>query len=694
MTGITFLAPAFLIGAAAIAVPILVHLTHRQRKDAIRFPSLMFLTKIPYRTHRRQRIRHWPLFLMRSLALVLLVTAFARPLLEDVGSAAGAMARARELVILLDRSHSMAYGDRWARAVSEARDIVGRVGPDDKATLVLFAERAVAVNQGTSDRTTLLAALDGAEVGYEATRYEPALQLAREIVERTDRPRSEVVLISDLQRTGWDDQQVTRLPEAADLVVVDLSEEAAVNLSVASATVSRSLTAGRERVVVTATVTNHGTNAVDELSARLLVDGEEVGVESISLEPYSSGRVQFEPFAVPGRPVRGVVVAGEDALPEDNSFRFVIAKNDPVPVLLVGPGARGGAANLYLRRALEIGTQPGLRLTERSRSQLALSDLGGQRVVILNDVPYPVGPLGRRLGEFVENGGGLLVLLGRRSQPGGWPAEGLELLPARIGGTTDRSATGGGTLSAIDYDHPGLKPFRAPRSGDFSAARFFRYHRLELKDFARSVARFDDGALFLAEVGHGEGRVIAWASGLENFWNDLPIQPVFLPLIQQLVNYLAAYVEPRSSYRVGEVVDLSERGSDSAEELAAAAQLVVQRPAGGRVLLRPESDSHFLTLDRPGFHEVRIAGAGNEPALTIAANADPSESDLTALDLEEVVGALTSAGGGAAGTAPALQLSAEERERRQGLWWYLLVGAGILLLGETYVSNRLSRAGR
>ncbi|UCF21277.1 MAG: BatA domain-containing protein [Gemmatimonadota bacterium] len=694
MIGFSFLAPVFLIGAAAIAIPVLVHLTHRQSKDAVRFPSLMFLAKIPYRARRRQRIRHWPLFLMRSLALALLVAAFARPLLEDVAASAGALVSARELVILLDRSHSMAYGNRWERALAEGREIVGGMGADDRATLVLFGERAAAVSQSTSDRAALLAALDAAELGYEATRYGPALQLAREIVERADRPRKEVVLISDLQRTGWDDQQVIGLPEGAELTVVDLSEKEALNLSIASATATRSRTADREQAAVTAAVNNHGTAAIEGLSVRLLVDGQEVGVEKISLAPRSSGRVRFEPFNLPGRPLSGVVRAGDDALPEDNEFRFVIAKSDPVSVLMVGSGARSGTGNLYLRRALEIGTEPGFRLTERSLSQLTLADLGEQRVVILNDVSYPAGTLGRRLGEFVGNGGGLLMVLGRRSRPEGWPTEGLTLLPAKIGGTTDRSAMGGGTLSYVDYDHPGLELFQAPRSGDFSAARFFRYHRLELKDSARALASFDDRAALLAEMRHGQGTVIVWASGLENFWNDLPLQPVFLPLIQQLVNYLARYVEPRSWYRVGEVLDLSDGSLGGGAALSAAAELVVRRPSGERVLLRPERESHYLALDKPGFHEVRVAGGSGEPALTVAVNMDPLESDLAALDLEEIVGTLTYEGGESAGTPSPVQLSAEERERRQGLWWYLLVGAGILLLSETYVSNRLSRAGR
>ena len=56
-----FLTPAFLAGLAALAVPVLVHLTNRPRRETMAFPSLMFLRQIPYRSVRRQSLRHWPL---------------------------------------------------------------------------------------------------------------------------------------------------------------------------------------------------------------------------------------------------------------------------------------------------------------------------------------------------------------------------------------------------------------------------------------------------------------------------------------------------------------------------------------------------------------------------------------------------------------------------------------------------------
>jgi antitoxin component of MazEF toxin-antitoxin module len=623
--GFSFLAPLFLAGAAAIAIPILIHLTHRERKDALAFPSLMFISQIPYKTHRRQKIRHWLLFLMRTLAIVLVAAAFARPLLDDSGRAAQAFAGARELVVLLDNSHSMAYGDRWDRAVTAARRAVDAVGPDDRVTLITFSEQAEALTQRTSDTSLLLAALSRAEVSFGVTRFGSALELAREIVERSDRPRSEVLLISDFQRTGWDARQAVRLPEGTVLTQVDLSDPNAVNLAVSGAAIARTRSDRRELVTISAQLANLGTQRVEDVGVSLEVDGEQLQVQPLSLEPGETSVLRFSSFVAPARSVSGVIRAGSDALPADNEFRFVVSPADPISILIVEPRAAGPDHTLYLRQALGIGGDPGFVVD--------------------------VGP-------------------------------------------ADRSSAGGGTLSSIEYEHPVFELFRTPRSGDFSGARFFRYRRMDAREGVRVLARFDDGGSALAEGRRGEGRVLVWASDFQNFWNDLAVQPLFLPFTHRLMTYLSGYVEPETWFRVGDVIDLSQNPMFGGDVIIDEPEIIIESPIGDPVVLQLDRGSRFVRLDEAGFYQIRFVENRDDRAYVAAANLDPRESDLTALDPEELAGAVTAQGDGEAATLEAVLLSPEDRERRQGLWWYLLVGACGLLLLETLLSNRVSRTAR
>jgi len=79
----------------------------------------------------------------------------------------------------------------------------------------------------------------------------------------------------------------------------------------------------------------------------------------------------------------------------------------------------------------------------------------------------------------------------------------------------------------------------------------------------------------------------------------------------------------------------------------------------------------------------------------VAVTLKKAESDLTPLDPSELVAAVT---GRAKSTAVAAaekpaELTAEEAERRQGVWWYLLAAGVLLLAVEMAIANQLSRSG-
>jgi hypothetical protein len=115
-------------------------------------------------------------------------------------------------------------------------------------------------------------------------------------------------------------------------------------------------------------------------------------------------------------------------------------------------------------------------------------------------------------------------------------------------------------------------------------------------------------------------------------------------------------------------------------------------PSGRRVSLDDEDESGVLDLEEQGFYEIRRQEADADP-IVLASNVDLAESDLTGLDVEELVAAATGEGGPGAGVGDAAGGAGppEVQERSQRLWWYLL-SAGLLLLGvESYLAARLSR---
>ena len=147
----TFLAPLFLVGLAGLAIPVILHLIQKERKNVVQFPSLMFLRRIPYQSVQRRRIRHSFLLFMRLAALALIVLAFARPFLRRTEIAASASG-AREIVVLLDRSYSMGYGGKWPQALAAAQSAINGLTASDRASVVFFTSNTEVALRSAADK--------------------------------------------------------------------------------------------------------------------------------------------------------------------------------------------------------------------------------------------------------------------------------------------------------------------------------------------------------------------------------------------------------------------------------------------------------------------------------------------------------------------------------------------------------------
>jgi hypothetical protein len=695
----SFLAPLLLAGLAALAVPIVLHLLQRERHDVVEFPSLMFLRRIPQETTKRRRLRHWLLLAARCLLLALLALAFARPFLRGRAAAIGGGDGAREVVVLLDRSASMGHGDRWARAQATARSVIDGLGDDDRLTLVAFDASAEALNEGTGDRAALGTLVGRARPGAGATRYGPALRLAQGVLEESDRARREVVVVSDFQQAGWDGAPDVRLPAGTALRRVSVASGPAPNATVAAVDVARgtaagpagTATAGQETVALTARVRNLAAEPVLGRRVELELNGRVLQARSVDLPASGTVPVRFDAVALPPEASRGVVRLAPDALAADDAHHFVVSRAQVRPALVIEAAGAPAGSSLYLVRALSLARDPGYAVTVRQAGAVRPADVAGAALVVLNDAAPPAGDVGRRIAARVREGAGLLAILGDRSGSR-WSGPLAELAPLDVGEARDRRDPTGAALGYVERTHPVFAPFRGGRGGDFAAARIFRYRELQPGAGATVLARHGDGSVALAETEAGRGRVLVWASALDNRWSDLPVQPVFLPLVHELARHASGQPPATPALVVGQAVDVASyaalyggaRGSDSLAG-AAPGQWLAIAPSGERVRLGG-SEGLALAPREAGFYQLRALSGDTRPQ-PLAVNVDPAESDLTPLDTAAFVvatGDRATAAGAAATRSPV------EEEARQSLWWFLLAGALLLLGLESAYANRLA----
>ena len=669
--GLGFLVPAFLAGLAAIAIPLLMHLRDRNEETPTRFPSLMFLVRLPIRTSDRRKVTDWPLLLLRALAIAVLVLAFSRPFFGRSAEAT-AQARARNVVLLLDRSLSMGYAGNWAAAQDSARAVLASLGADDQVALVLFDEEAELAQPWTRDKSTVRAIIDASTPVSRGTRFGAALRVARSALVSAPAGASEFVLVTDLQRSGLTGVAGLELPAGLPMRVAQVAAATRPNTSLRAVEARRVVAGTRVQLQVLARVVTRELAAPRTVRLTLRIAGREVGARTATLQPNGELSVVFDAIPAPSTAVEGEVTIDADLLAADDRFYFALPADDGLTVLLVVPDDIARDETLYLERALAIGRAPTVRVERRRPGTLDAATLDRSALVVLWDVAPPAGTAGAALARWIDDGGGLVVAAGQRLG-----ARRITALAgvAGVNGIADRRAGGGAMLGDVREEHPLFTPFRASAAA-LVAPRFYRYPRLEPAVGADVLARFDDGAPALIERRAGEGRMILLAMSLDARESDFPLQPAFLPLTRRLVLYGAGH----------ESTPLWRTTGESWVPRDVRREPVVAAPDGAIIRLQGAVNGVALILQQVGVYAAYERRVDGTPRARVAVNAPAAESELLSADAREL---LLGVGESADSTLRGLTAATTaEVESRQQAWRWLVLLAALLLLAETVIASQ------
>lgn len=671
---LVFLVPAILAGLAALAVPILLHLRKRERERPMRFPSLMFLQRVTITTARRRRITDLPLLLIRALVIALAVLAFARPVMRPKSDAKPASGT-RRIVILLDRSMSMGYGAVWSAAKDSARAIISALAPGDRVAVIAFDEDATVEQALTLDHPAAIAALSRTSPGSRGTRYGAAIRAAREVLTKeADVTGGEVLVVTDLQRSGSAGLGSLTLPPAVRLRAVNASPKRHGNTAIAGVTVQRLAGAdtARNRLAVSTQLTTTGLGAPRRTRVTMSVNGRASGTREVTLPPDGTTSVAFDPVALPVGGVRLVMTADHDSLPADDTFNALVPAQVTRRVLLAVPPDLAPDETLYLERALETGDDPALRIERRNPATLDATTLRDAVAVVLYDVPAPGGSSGAALAEWVHGGGGLVAIAATRIAN---RAPATSILPGSARGSVDRTGDRGGMLGSTSLEHPIFAAFRAGASAPLGSARFYRYARVTPTPDAQVLARFDDGLPALLERQEGTGRVLLDAMPLDATSGDFPVQPTYLPFLRGLVLHAAG----------NGALPLWRTAGDGWLIPPAARNPVVRAPSDK--LLRPDAAGSMtaVTLDEAGFYAVFEGRPAGDPLTVVAVNPAARESDLTQMPAGEM---LVGVGQDTVRASVMSAATLAEAEGRQRIWRTLLLLAGLVLVVETVMTSR------
>jgi hypothetical protein len=677
----SFLTPLFFLGVAALAAPILVHLVRRTRAKKVQFPALIFVRQVPQRTIRRRTLQNLLLLLLRCLAILLIVIAFTRPFFSG-RSAARANTAAGVTLILIDNSLSMRREPLFAEAQRRAESAVDDSRNDEQIALLTFDQRYSVVNRFLIDKNRVRFGIKSLSAGWGGTDYEQALRGAESLLSevQTTGPKR-IVMISDFQASGWNQANATfKLAHDTQLTTLDVSDNNPQSNVAVTNVEARSVVFGQKYADNLAVhVSNFSDTPRDQLQVDFQINEQTVEKRDISLNSRDAKVLEFTGFNLNEGANRCTIEITSGDFAPDNRFYFTLRREVPAKALIVESASRGRSDSLHLQSALTTDDDLPFNFTLKTSGAVDPASVPEYSLIILND-SGPLAPgFADALTKFVSTGGQLIVATGPRTEVESYNRSLQALSPATLRQAVQTKPGESVAITDVKLDHPIFEVFQ--QSGRLAGAHVIGYFVSEPQANATVLARYEDGNAALVEGRTGKGRVLLFTSSLGPSWNDLPLTPLYLPFIHQMVRY-AGTREVNSWYSLGQTFTVAKENQGAPPP--------VDSPSGVRLSenkLTPDGDLLVSGVE-PGFYRLRYNARADFAAVDI----DGDEGDFTKVNFAEFISGITGGAGNAEGTAADRNLSSEDVEGRQKVWWSMLLVALLLLLTESMLARRTRMA--
>ena len=637
----------------------------------------------------------------------------------------------------------MAYQDingiRFDKAKNLATDIIDTLRHGDRAALILMSNIPRPIfRQLTPDLESVTEAINDTKTSYRTTNVQPSLELAHEILAKSEQLNKEIYLISDFARNGWENWN--RLPNrsGARISLIPVAQGEAHNISIKEIRPSHQLIGVDLPFQLNVTTLNYSVAPSNQNILTLFVDGKKQKTMSLSAAANESlNTALIYNFSTPGTHI-GYLTLTDDRLNIDNRRYFALDALGEVRVLCVGERTeyltlalnphKDSNQPLAVNRPLITDTVSrrfpiearAILPTQCTPDEFETFPLEDYDVIVLADVRTISRRMSAQLQKFVRQGRSIIAFVGSYSDPISYNQPQNNWLPAQLGNPLTWVPPQ--RVQAYQETHPIFDIFPSEGFSMQYAPQFYNGVALQPTSESNVIARFGDDTPFLVERSQGTGAVLLYNCGLRavndqqarvtlpenplaasHYTNDLLVNPYFLPMLQQSVlyakiasnniltrrrhvgdTYTAHY--PRSAGGKASLrlvaVGSQQKGVDSPE--TDSQQPVAVLPIAEDGTLR------FEGTERPGIYQVEVRTQDRIQRDFFAVNVDTTEADLAEIPLSQAaarIGAQTTEDPEVGGTTVAADAYNVKRHGRE-IWGELLILAVCLMLLESFLSNR------
>ncbi|WP_441000291.1 BatA domain-containing protein [Fodinibius sp. SL11] len=552
-----FLNPLFLLGLLAVAIPVIIHLINLRRPQKVAFSTLSFFNELRKITIRRIRIKQYLLLALRTLAVLFLALALARPFLPPTITGSASSGQSRSVAILIDNSISMSRVGTNGPLIEQAKTIGNRIvrnGNSDDKFLIKTTNILDATNAGFVSANRAIAEIDDITAvnrgHYTTDQFKEVYRQLKEA------PESQLVLyvisdgqasqLSDLEGIDIDNGSET---QSVSVQLIRLEEAKQQNVAVKSVILQNQLLSPGSPITLSVEVENTGDAAVANQFVSLQVEGEMTGQYETSLEAGETKDFLFEIIPDEIGYLSGQILLEGDQVDYDNTRHFVVRIPQQRSILLVNNSQESSSFRSYIAPALKAARETNARILfeEKQVDEIEQGEWTNYDGVILNGLINIPAYWHQGLRQYVQDGGGILFFPSEQGEIKSYN----KFFSLFNAGRFDNVIGEYGSfetiskMAALEEGHPILDDIFNKKQDEeirVDLPSLFYYYHYEPASQANSLTLLEaeNNDILLAEHKFGEGKLLTSALGPDPGWSNFPVNPLFAPLYYRAILYASS----------------------------------------------------------------------------------------------------------------------------------------------------------
>ena len=623
-----FINPFILFGLVLASIPIILHFLNLRKLKKIEFSSLKFLIELQKSHIRKLKIKQWLLLMLRTLTIIFIVLAFARPVTR--GHLPGFSKYAESSVIVfVDNSPSMnltdEFGNRFNFAKRIAKNLIEQFNSRDEIILIPLGNlQSADFYNFTSNFGKINEDLSKMRIGNSTANISNAITISAELFKKAHYLNKEIYFISDNQTlnfANFDDTFITNIRPAIYFVEVGANSKASLtNISVDSIVPFTRIFQYNNPVINKVKLTNHSTEDKSKLNLSLIYNGVKVAQKNVNIKKTSSIYTDISAVLKSNDVLLGEVELENDALPNDNRRFFGVILPDKPKVALISDNN-----NLFLQNALGINYQLNYCEVEIIPT-MNFNSIDFTKFDVLVFENYSKINV-QKVENYIKNGGRAIFFA---SEDLSSNQEFLKFLKFDKTEVVNYSNNSNNIISKIAKTHP-IFDGVFTNSNNEVEEKIKIYKEIPYKKGVAIVENVTGN--LLSEEYLLLGKYLLFSINPIPEWSNLPTNSLFPILIYRSILYLSSLPELATSVEVGTSVQIK-----IPTKFAEGSNFTIIDPNGNKQVVYAPNLSTGIIVSIP---KVELLGnyvvynSKDKPVGIISANINPKESVIAKIDNEK-----------------------------------------------------------